>query len=49
MEHGSNSIRNLFEFAYPVSKIEDITGIDFFPGIADEDFIEAELNIELWQ
>ncbi len=41
----------LFEFATTIDKVEEITGIDFFPDLMDdeqEESIESTFNIDLW-
>ncbi len=44
------SSRSIEKFAVPVDKVEEITGIDFFPGLAGDkvDRMESTLDLSQW-
>ena len=46
----NNTTRPLYEFVVTVDEVEEITGIDFFPGLDDEieNRLESSKNYKHW-
>lgn len=45
------SERSIYEYVVSIDKIEELTGIDFFPKLPDklESKLESQINIDLWK